>query len=179
MRSDAVNLPWMVRKLQEEKPDMFAMWVEHIRTTLPHIVAIDTCIDEQNSSAYLQVEYQGGYTLTSAGLSNGTLAMLALTILPYLPDLPELVCLAEPENSVHLHKIETILHSLRSLYNSQVWVSTHSPMILAHTEAKSIILMRETGNNAIEAVTGTQYPRLRLWQSRINQSAYLLADVLD
>jgi hypothetical protein len=52
-------------------------------------------------------------------------------------------------------------------------------MILAHTEAKSIILMRETGNNAIEAVTGTQYPRLRLWQSRINQSAYLLADVLD
>jgi len=179
MRSDAINLPWMVRKLQEEKPEMFAMWVEHIRVTLPPIVTIDTYIDRDDSSASLQVEYQGGHTLTSAGLSNGTLAMLALTILPYLTDLPELVCLREPENSVHLHRIETILQSLRALYNSQVWVSTHSPMILAHTEAKSIILMRDVGNNAIEAVNGSQYPRLRLWQSRINQSAYLLTDVLD
>lgn len=40
---------------------------------------------EEDHHAYFVVVYQGGYEVTSSGLSDGTLRILALTILPYLP----------------------------------------------------------------------------------------------
>lgn len=179
MRNDALNLPWIVRKLQREKPEMFATWVGHVKTIVPNIVAIDTGVEEHSSSAYLRVAYHGGYAITSSSLSDGTLAILALTILPYLPNTPELLCLEEPGAGIHPRGIEAILHSLRSLYRSQVWVSTHSPLIVAQTEVKSLMFLRSDGNNAIEAISGNQHPRLHARQSSAELNSLFTAGALD
>ena len=168
IRADAANLPWMVLDLKQERPDLFAAWLAHVQTALPNIVSIDAIRRADDSHAYLRVEYQGGYAITSAGLSGGTLTILALTILPYLTRPPELVCLEEPENGVHPRALEAILQSLSSLYNSQVWLSTHSPIVLANTDLQSVIIMRSDGNSAVEAVSGTQHPALRDWRSGID-----------
>ncbi|HEY1351933.1 MAG TPA: AAA family ATPase [Ktedonobacteraceae bacterium] len=113
---------------------MFAVWIEHVKTALPSISGIDAVRRENDSFAYLKVDYQGGYTITSPGLSGGTLSILAYTILPYLTTPPELVCLEDPENGIHPCAIEAVLQSLSSLYDSQVWLSTLSPIVLAHTD---------------------------------------------
>ncbi len=179
LRADAVNLPWVVLELKQTRPLMFEAWVEHVKTALPNICDIDAVRREDDSHVYLKVEYEGGYTITSTGLSGGTLMILAMTILPYLGNPPELLCLEEPENGIHPRAIEAILQSLGSMYNSQVWVSTHSPIVLAHTDLSSVIIMCGDGNNGIQAVPGEQHPRLRDWYGGIDLGSLFAAGVLE
>jgi predicted ATPase len=91
IRADAVNLPWMVLSLKQERPRMFYLWVDHVKTALPAIRSIDAVRREDDAYAYLKIEYQGGFTVTSSGLSGGTLAILAYTILPYLGNPPDTI----------------------------------------------------------------------------------------
>ena len=95
-----------------------------VRVTLPQVEELRAV--ERKITAYLVVVYQGGYEVTSSGLSDGTLRILALTILPYLAKPPAVLVTEEPENGVHPRAIEAILQALTSLYDSQVWISTHS-----------------------------------------------------
>lgn len=179
IKANAANLPWMVLSLKQERPDMFEAWVEHVKTALPNITVIDAVRRADDFYAYLKVEYQGDYAITSSGLSGGTLAILAYTILPYLTNPPELVCLEEPENGLHPRAIEAVLQSLSSLYNSQIWLSTHSPIVLAHTDLNSIIIMKNGRNGGIEAILGDQHPRLRNWRGGIDLGSLFAAGVLD
>src|SRR5262249_49205337 len=78
------NLPWLVLQLQTRDPDRFAFWVDHVRTALPQVAAIEAIEREEDHYAYLAVEYAGGYRVTSSGLSEGTLRILSLSLLPYL-----------------------------------------------------------------------------------------------
>lgn len=179
IRADAVNLPWMVLNLKQEHPGLFDLWIDHVKTALPAIRSIDAVRREDDAYAYLRIEYQGGYAVTSSGLSGGTLAVLAYTILPYLSSPPALLCLEEPENGLHPSAIETVLQSLSSLYNSQVWLSTHSPIVLAHTDLDQMIIMRGNGEGGVEAVPGDQHPRLRDWHGGIDLGTLFAAGVLD
>ena len=140
--------------------------------------SIDAIEREEDHHAYLKLTYTGGYTVTSSGLSNGTLRILAMTILPYLPNSPALLCLEEPENGIHPRGIEIMLQSLSSIYDSQVWVSTHSPVVLAHTNLKSIIVMRSNKEGRSEAIPGDQHPNLREWQGGIDLGTLFAAGVL-
>lgn len=165
IRSDAANLPWLVLSLQQEQPDLFDAWVEHIKMALPDVIKIEAVQREEDYHAYLKLIYRGNHVVTSSGLSYGTLHILALTILPYLAKAPSLIFLEEPENGIHPRAIEIVMQSLSSIYDSQVWVSTHSPIVLAHTDLKSVIVMRASKENGAEAITGNRHPRLQDWQA--------------
>ena len=41
---------------------------------------------EEDHYAYFSVEYEGGYRVTSSGLSDGTLRILAMTMIPFLDE---------------------------------------------------------------------------------------------
>lgn len=178
IRSDAANLPWLVLSLQQEQPDLFDAWVEHIKMALPNVIKIEAVQREEDYHAYLKLTYWGNHVVTSSGLSYGTLHILALTILPYLPKAPSLIFLEEPENGIHPRAIEIVMQSLSSVYDSQVWVSTHSPIVLAHTDLKSVIVMRGNKENGAEAVLGNEHPRLQHWQGGIDLGSLFAAGVL-
>lgn len=172
------NLPWLVIGLKRDRPDFFEAWVSHVQTALPNLVNIDAVEREDDHHAYLRVEYEGGYTVTSSGLSDGTLHILALTILPYLGKVPQLIGIEEPENGIHPRAIETVLQSLSSVYDSQVWVTTHSPVVLAHTDLAAVMLMQQRDGVAT-AVRGSEHPRLQDWQGSIDLGSLLAAGVLS
>jgi AAA domain, putative AbiEii toxin, Type IV TA system len=176
---DASNLPWMISDLQQKHPDMFDLWVNHVRTALPHLKHIEAIRREDEFHAYLQVTYDGEYTVPSSGLSAGTLRILALTILPYLSNPPDIVCLEMPENNIHPREIEVILQSLRSMYHSQLCLSTHSPIVLAHTDLSSVITMCGNANDGIQAVAGEQHPRLGDWHGEIDLGSLFAAGVME
>ena len=168
----------MVLHLKHERYELFEAWVEHVKMALPYLVAIDAVEREEDHHAYLKLTYQGGYTVTSSGLSDGTLRILALTILPYLSRAPRIICVEEPENSIHPRAIELVLQSLTSLYDSQVWVATHSPMVLAHTDLKAVIVMRGSAEGNAVAIAGPEHPQLRDWQGGIDLGSLFAAGVL-
>jgi hypothetical protein len=127
----------------------------------------------------LQLTYEGGYTVTSSGLSEGTLRILALTILPYLSPTPKLLCVEKPETHIHPKAMEIVLQSLSSMYNSQVWISTHSPIALAHTDLKSVIVMHGSHEGNAVAIPGLEHPRLQDWQGSIDLGSLFAAGVLE
>lgn len=94
--------------------------------------------------------------MTSSGLSDGTLRILALTLLPFLGEevMPGLLVTEEPENGIHPRAIETVVQSLGSLYDSQVWVSTQSPQVLAHTDLSDVLVARIEGDGSVSVVPG-------------------------
>lgn len=179
LRADAINLPWLVLNLKRQNPDSFEFWVDHVRMALPNVVGIDAVEREEDHHAYLKLEYNSGYSVTSSGLSDGTLHILALTIVPYLNNPPGLVVLEEPENGIYPKAIELVLQSLSSVENSQVWLATHSPIVLANTELESLIVMRCAKNGNIEAIPGIEHPRLKDWQAAIDLGTLFAAGVLS
>lgn len=173
------NLPWLALRLQTEAPDRFAAWVAHVRTALPQIAGISVREREDDHHAYFRVSYEGGYEVTSSGLSEGTLRILALTLVAYLEDVPKLLVIEEPENSIHPQAIETIMQSLRSLYGRQVWVSTHSPVVLASSEVAELLVARLERSGAASVVHGAEHPRLAAWKGGIDLGSLFAAGVFD
>jgi AAA domain, putative AbiEii toxin, Type IV TA system len=175
------NTPWLALDIQRTDPDRFASWVDHVRTALPQVEDIRAVEREEDHRAYFSVEYAGGYQVTSSGLSDGTLRILALTLLPYLDPavVPRLLVVEEPENGIHPRAIETVVQSLTSLYESQVWVSTHSPIVLAHTELTDVLAARFNDDGAVTVVSGDQHPRLKDWHGSLDIGTLFAAGVLS
>jgi ABC-type Mn2+/Zn2+ transport system ATPase subunit len=174
---NAANLPWLVLELQKDK-ERFNPWVEHVKTALPQIKGIRAKEREEDHHAYLAVKYNGGYEVTSSGLSEGTLRVLALTILPYLQKRPAVIITEEPENGIHPQAIEAVLQSLGSVYDSQVLISSHSPVVLAMSKLDQILCSRVAPNGAATIIKGTNHPRLKEWKGGIDLGSLFAAGVL-
>jgi len=178
---DGRNTPWLVLALAQDDPDRFRLWIDHVRTALPQVADISVREREEDHHAYFVVDYAGGYRVTSSGLSDGTLRILALSLLPYLPAsaLPDLLVTEEPETGIHPQAIETVVQSLSSVLDSQVWVSTHSPIVLAKTTLSDVLIARLDDSGEADVIAADQHPRLRDWQGGLDLGSLLAAGVLS
>jgi predicted ATPase len=175
---DASNLPSLAFEFQNQDEYLFSQWQEHVKTALPNIERIELKEREEDRYVYFRLLYRGGYEVTSSGLSEGTLKILALTILPYFNNLPAVVFIEEPENGVHPQAIESILQSLSSAYNSQVLVSSHSPIVMANSSLDNILCARLDKSGAASMLKGREHPRLVDWKGQIDLGALFAAGVL-
>lgn len=173
------NLPWIALRLQEESSDRFEAWVAHVRTALPQITAIAIREREEDHHAYFRVRYEAGFDVTSSGLSEGTLRILALTLIAYIDEGPRCLVVEEPENSIHPQAIDTVMQSLRSLYDRQVWVSTHSPVVLATTKLSELLIARLARSGAASVVPGEQHPRLAAWKGALDLGSLFATGVFE
>ncbi|MDT0468730.1 methylation-associated defense system AAA family ATPase MAD3 [Streptomyces gibsoniae] len=178
LQSDGRNTPWLALDLQQNQPEQFRAWVQHVQTALPQVENIEVRVREDDRYAYFDVRNRGGHQVTSSGLSDGTLRVLAFTLLPYLPRPPKLIVTEEPENGIHPRAIETVVQSLNSLYDSQVWVSTHSPLVLANVDLADVLAARMSQFGQVTVVPGDQHPRLKDWQGALDIGTLFAAGVL-
>jgi len=107
-RSDGSNLPWSIETFKKTYPESFERWLSHVRTALPDIKTIETIERPEDRHRYLQVVYKNGLTVPSWVLSDGTLRLLALTLVAYLGQ-PAIYMIEEPENGIHPQAVETFL----------------------------------------------------------------------
>lgn len=174
----AESIPWLALDLRQKAPDRYDRWVRHVQTALRQIEAIEAIEREEDHHAYFRVRYRGGYEVTSSGLSEGTVRILALTIIPYLTDQPDHLVIEQPEDGVHPRAIESVLQSLSSVYDSQVWVSTQSPLVLAHSELKDVLCTRIADDGSAEVIRGIDHPRLKDWKGSVDLGTLFAAGVL-
>ncbi|HAI67871.1 MAG TPA: hypothetical protein DCM38_00370 [Gammaproteobacteria bacterium] len=173
------GLPWQILSLKKNQPEEFEEWLQLVQLALPSIQQIQAIVREDDRHAYLKVHYQNGIALPSSGLSDGTLSILALTILPYVNSKPQLITLEEPENGIHPSAIEAILQAIRAVDNAQIWLTTHSPIVLAHTHLENMLCMRLNEDNRVDVVSGNKHPRLKAWQGGIDLGTLFAAGVLS
>ena len=178
-KADGSSLPWQVYALQERDPEGLNEWLELVKMALPSIDKIEAKQRIDDSYCYLEVTYSNDMTVPSSGLSHGTLHILALTIIPYLQNAPKIITLEEPENGIHPKAIDAVLEALKLTTNTQLWLSTHSPVVLANTEVEQIITMRFNQDGATEVLKGHEHPRLKTWKGEVDLGTLFAAGVLE
>ncbi|MCU0346450.1 MAG: ATP-binding protein [Saprospiraceae bacterium] len=178
-KTDGSNLPWVIEDLKKRDMEAYRNWVEHVRTALPDIQDIITIERQDDRHRYLKIIYDNGMEVPSWMVSDGTLRLLALTLPAYLRDFEGVFLIEEPENGIHPQAIETVFQSLSSVYNAQILLATHSPVILSMVEPKDVLCFSKTTDGVTEIVNGNAHPMLKDWHGTPNLSVLFASGILS
>lgn len=176
---DGSNLPWVIDNLFRKHESQFKRWLAHLQTALPNIVDVSITMRDDDRHAYLNVHYAGGLKAPSWIISDGTLRLMALTILPYLPDFDGIYLIEEPENGIHPTAVQTIYQSLSSVYGGQVLIASHSPVLLSIARPDQLLCFGKNGEGASDIVRGDNHPALRNWKNEVSLGAMFASGILS
>jgi predicted ATPase len=175
---DGSNLPLVIKDLKEKEPETFLEWVDHIKTVIPDLQNIEIFERPEDRHLYLTLCYQPQIKVPSWLLSDGTLRLLALTLLAYLPKQEGVYLIEEPENGIHPLAVEAVFQSLSSVYYGQVLLATHSPLILGLARTKDILCFAKNPSGATSIVSGAEHPRLQDWRGETDLATLYASGVL-
>ncbi len=175
---DGSNLPWVVQALKEKDAARFDRWIEHFRTAIPDLKTVTTMSRPEDNHRYIVVEYENGLQAPSWVVSDGTLRMLALTLLAFIPDAEGIYLIEEPENGIHPKAVETVYQSLSSVYGAQVLCASHSPVVLGLAKPANLLCFAKDSSGATDIVSGDEHPRLRNWKGTLDLGTLFAAGVL-
>jgi predicted ATPase len=99
-------------------------------------------------------------------LSDGTLRLLALSLLSYAPGTPGVALIEEPENGLHPLAMQAVYDALsQPPPGGQVLVATHSPVFLAHVALEQALVFRREPDGSALVRRGVEVPELKNWKS--------------
>lgn len=176
---EGANLPLVIQDLERRHPQMHRDWIAHVQTVLPDVREVQVHEREEDRHLYLALLYTSGAEPVPSWLvSDGTLRLLALTLLAYLPDQSNIYLIEEPENGIHPKAVEGVFQSLSSVYNGQVLIATHSPLFLGLAEPAQLLCFAKNPSGAVSIVSGDRHPALRDWRGGVDLSTLYAAGVL-
>jgi predicted ATPase len=138
------HLPGSVAELRDNSPHSYADWTKHLRTCLPDLEAVRTVVRPEDRHRYLMVRYKNGIEVPSWAVSDGTLRLMGLTVLAYLPTAGQMYLVEEPENGLHPTAIEAVYQSLSSVYDGQVLMASHSPILVGVAKPDELLCLART-----------------------------------
>ena len=175
---DGSNLPWVIQRLRQTNLNKFTAWLDHVRTALREVRDIRIVQREDDFHAYLMLRYETGVEVPSWMVSDGTLRLLALTLISYLPDDGKIYLMEELENGIHPMAIEAVYQSLSSVYDSQILVTTHSPVLVSCAQLEEILCFAKDYKGATDIILGKEHPRLEGWQGSVDSNLLFASEVL-
>ena len=96
-----------------------------------------------------------------------------------MPNFSGVCLIEEPENGIHPRAVETLFQSLSSVYDAQVLLASHSPVILSLVDPSQVLCFAKTPEGATDIVQGNEHPRLKKWTGEENLSVLFAAGVLS
>lgn len=178
MRPDGSNIPWVADALLKQAPQRAADWIGHIQYTLDGFHSVKVIDREDDRHKYLMLQYDNGLEVPSWKASDGTLRLLALTILAYIPQVPGLFMIEEPENGVHPGALEAAFNSLSSVYDAQVLLATHSPQFVTLANVAQLLCFGKTAAGIVDITAGESHPYLRDWQYETDLGTFFASGIL-
>jgi predicted ATPase len=156
-------------------------WIRHLQTALPDLTDIRTSQREDDKHRYLILKYANGLEVPSWLASDGTLRLLALTLPAYLTDFRGTYLIEEPENGIHPKAAEAVFQSLSSVYDAQVLLATHSPVLLSlikPRDSEKVLCFAKATDGSTDIESGDRHPNLQAWQGEPNFSVLFAGGVL-
>ena len=175
---DGSNLPWVVARLRQDDPERFSGWIAHLRTALTDLVDIATIERPEDRHCYMVYEYKDGLKVPSWLVSDGTLRLTALTLPAYIDELQGIYLIEEPENGIHPRAVATVYDSLSSVYEAQVLMATHSPVVLNAAGMSDVLCFAKDDTGSTDIVLGSEHPKLQQWRGETNLGTLLASGVL-
>jgi len=180
-QDNGANLPWVLKTFKEKHPQEFRDWIAHLRTALTDLKDILVYERPDDHHCYIKLVYSTNtedIEVPSWLASDGTLRMLALTLLAYLPETDGLFLIEEPENGIHPLAVETMYQSLANVVDAQILVASHSPVLLSMADPEQVLCFAKDQTGATDIITGNNHPRLVDWQRETSLGELLAAGVL-
>ena len=166
------------RERTEAEANTMQRWVEHLRYALPDLDSIGWGRREPDNAEYITLKCKDGLVCPSWLVSDGTLRMLALTLLAFLPPAPGIYLIEEPENGVHPKALELIMRSLSSVPSAQVFVATHSPLVVQLAGRDSLLCFQKD-EEGTHITHGADHPRLREWDGVPDLATVFACGILE
>ena len=176
--TDGSNLPWVVRRLQAESERRFSRWLGHVRSAIPEVAGIRVVVRDEDRHAYLVVRYADGTEVPSWSVSDGTLRLMAQTLLLYLRAPDTIYLIEEPDGGVHPAEMQEVLTAVAQVHGPQVLCATHSPALLADADAKSVLCFAKDEHGIPDAIPILAHPLLEDWIGSPNLSVMLATGML-
>lgn len=177
-QEDGSNLPLVVDALDKQGQGQKEDWISHLRTSLQTLKDIQIVRRPDDLHTYLKVKYESGLEVPSWAISDGTLRLLAMTLLAYAPNVSGPILIEEPENGIHPRALETVYQSLSSMYDIQVLVATHSPLLVGLADTNQLLCFALTDEGTADVRSGDEHPGLRDWQREVDLGTLFASGVL-
>lgn len=174
---DGSNLPQVIQDFQKNKPS-YEGWLDHVRSILP-IKSIEVHERPEDRKLFFDALYDTELRVHSWQLSNGTLRLLALTLLAYAPGESTTYLIEEPENGVHPQAIEAVYQSLSGMNDGQVLLATHSPVMVAQVTPSQLLCFSVGPDDSVNIIRGDMHPKLKDWQGALDLSQLYAAGILS
>lgn len=148
----AANLARLTTKADPER--IYSQISNRLSELIGRVQSIRIDRDEKRELLTLMMTERGGTEFPARALSDGTLRLLALSVLELDPEAQGLICMEEPENGIHPDRIPSILKLLQDIATDpeepaddsnplrQVIVNTHSPSVVMAVPDDSILLAK-------------------------------------
>jgi predicted ATPase len=166
---DGSNLARAALALRDRDDVLFEQWVSHVRSAVEGLEAIRLWERPEDKKLVLMAAFGGNHAepVPSWLLSDGTLRLLALSLLSYGALEPAGVALIEePENGLHPLAMQAVYGALsQPPEGGQVLVATHSPVFLAQVSLEQALVFRRKPDGSALVRRGTEVPELRAWKS--------------
>lgn len=177
-RPDGSNMPWVADDLLKRDPWRAKHWIGHIQCALDGFKSVRVVDRPDDRHKYLMLKYDTGLEVPSWKASDGTLRLLALTMLAYMPPAPGLYMIEEPENGIHPGAMEAVFQSLSWVYDAQVLVATHAPEFVAVADIKDLLCFGKTDAGVVDIMPGESHPYLREWQYETDLGTFFASGLL-
>lgn len=155
------ELDAFLNTLHAANPTQFKAIERALHMVVPSVTGIDVGV---NNLGDVELRLMQGETPISARVvSDGTLRTLGLLALTGVKEPPTLIGLEEPENGINPARIRLIALFLetRAMTNTQMIVTTHSPVLTDLMPHESLFVCRRLkGNTVIEPYSVWEYPEM-------------------
>ncbi len=160
--TDGLNLPQVIKYILERNKDSWGKVLGKFRHMVPEVETVEVHeTPDQRLYMTLKPKHLGG-SFANDQLSPGTLRMLAYLVLLNEPEPHDLLLIEEPENDIYHTNLPSLLESMRNYgYASQhqVFVTTHSPMLLSAAEPQEVYYMFKE-NGYTKVVRASDNPKI-------------------
>jgi len=144
------ELASFLNTLNNLDPRQFKAVEKALHSLIPSITGIRTEVNKVGEVELSLME--GRVAMPARVLSEGTLRALGLLALSGVKEPPAVVGFEEPENGVHprrIRDIAKILESRAESGNTQLIVTTHSPILPDHLPAESLFVCRKKSTGTV------------------------------
>jgi predicted ATPase len=171
LEPDGTNLARVVGRLVKRRnqpigngteEEALERWTNHLRYALDDLQKIGWATRKPDNAEYIVLKYADGLECPSWLLSDGTLRMLALTLPAFLPATVQIYMIEEPEDGVHPKALEIILKALAAIPSAQVFIATHSPLVVQQEGVKPLLCFTKDVNG-VQIIAGSKHPALSDW----------------
>lgn len=177
------NLASALFRMKDEDEYILVEISRELIKFLPEYVGVDVINDEANKQFIIKLKHKDGKEFSSRVLSEGTLRLLALTIMQFDDRHRGLLCFEEPENGIHPQRIRLmteLLYNLSADFKNddmplrQVIVNTHSPLLV-----REMLNIRGTNTNSVwlskmtTLITEINGKRLKIKNTQIHPVSFI------